>query len=147
MSTCPQLSTLFNPMHITEPLDISNHHSHIRVPHHLKCISLQGFWMILIRCRTVGDGNPSGWLFFGFLVVLSQTHNPKTRHKVRRTSYKMAKIAQIKSTHLQPDHQFRASHVRRSPNTPDTAYIFDSDTDTQFLLDVDVSSFSGSGIG
>ena len=43
MRTCPQLRTLFNPRNVPEPLDLSNHHSHRRLPHHLKCISSQGF--------------------------------------------------------------------------------------------------------
>ena len=59
----------------------------------------------------------------------------------------MAKTAWIKSTHLQPDHHFLASHVRHAPKTPGPTNTSDSDTYTPFLSDADVSSFSGSGIG
>ena len=59
----------------------------------------------------------------------------------------MAKIARIKSAHLQPDHHFLASHVWHTPNMPNTSDTSDSDTDPPFLPDAYVSSFSGSGIG
>ena len=59
----------------------------------------------------------------------------------------MAKIARIKSARLQPDHHFLANHVQHSPDTPDTANTSDYVTDTPFLLDTALSSFSGSGIG
>ena len=58
----------------------------------------------------------------------------------------MAKIAQIKSAHLQPDHHFLERHVCHSPDTPDTSKTSDSYTDTLFLPDASVSSFSDSGI-
>ena len=90
---------------------------------------------------------PAVGFFSTFLVLLSQPHNPKTMYKLRRTWYKMAKIAQIKSAHLQPDHHFIESHVWHSSNTPnntDTSYY---DTDIPLLPDAYVSSFRGSGIG
>ena len=86
-----------------------------------------------------------GFLFF--LVLLSQPHNPKALYKLRRTWYKMAKINRIKSVHLQPDHHFFAIHIRHPPNTSNTANTYDSDTDTPFLSDAAVPSFSGSGVG
>ena len=59
----------------------------------------------------------------------------------------MAKIAQIKSAHLQPEHHILVSQLQHSPNMPDTADTSDSDTDTPFLLEADVSSFRDSVIG
>ena len=134
-------------MYILEPLYLSSHHSHRRVPHQFKCIISQKNWIILIGCRTDGDLKAGGWLFLIVLVILSQPHNPKTLYKLRRTWYKMDKIARIKSAHLQPDHHFLTRHVWHSPDTPDTTDTSDSDTYTPFLPDTVVSSFSGSGIG
>ena len=139
--------TLFNPMHITEPLDLSNNHSHRRVPHQFKCISYQGCWMILIGCRRDRNWKSGGWIILVFLVLLSHPHNSKTLYKLSRIWYKMAEIVQIKSAHLQPDHHLLASHVLHAPLMPDTADTSDSDTDTPFLPDTAVSSFSDSGIG
>ena len=51
----------------------------------------------------------------------------------------MAKIARIKSTHLQPDHHFLESHARHSPDTSNTANTYDSDNDNPFLSDAYVS--------
>ena len=59
----------------------------------------------------------------------------------------MAKISQIKSAHLQPDHQFLARHVQHAPITSDTDNISEYDNDTPFPPDADVSSFRGNGIG
>ena len=53
-------------MYIPELLDLSDHCSHRRVPHHLKFISSQGFWMIMIGCRTDGDLKAGGWVFLIF---------------------------------------------------------------------------------
>ena len=50
----------------------------------------------------------------------------------------MAKIAQIKSAHLQPDHRFLAGYARRLPKPPDTDNTSNSDTDTPFLPDAAV---------
>ena len=52
-----------------ELLDLSNHHSHRRVPHHFKHISSQGFWMILIGRRTDGYWKPGGCLSPIFLAL------------------------------------------------------------------------------
>ena len=49
------MRTLFNPMNILELLDLSYHCSHRGVPRHLKGISSQGCWMILVGCRIDGD--------------------------------------------------------------------------------------------
>ena len=145
MRTSTQFMTLFNSVYIPEPLDLLNRHNHSRVTQHLKCvtqhlkcISSQGYWMILIGHRIDGDWKAGSWLFPNYLVLLSQSHNPKTLYKFRRAWYKMAKIAQIKSSHLQPDHHFLVSHVQHSLNMPDTADTSGFDT---------VLSFSTSGIG
>ena len=58
----------------------------------------------------------------------------------------MARIAQIKSARLQPDHHLFVSHIRHSPDTPYNLDTSDSDTDTPFLPYTAVSSFSCSGI-
>ena len=134
-------------MYIMEPLDLSNQHIHRRVTRHLKCIISQGGWMILIECRIDGDWKSGSWFFSVFLVLLSQPRNPKTLYKLRRTWYQMSKIAWIKSANLQPYHHFLASYARHSPNMPNTDDTSNSDTDAPFLLDADVSSFSGSGVG
>ena len=84
--------------------------------------------------------------FLAFLVLLSQSHNPKTLYKLRRTWYKMAKIARIKSVPLQPDHHFLVGHFRHAPKIPDTADTSDFDTDTPLFPDTYVPSFSGIGI-
>ena len=84
---------------------------------------------------------------FIFLVLFSQPHDLKTLYKLRITWYKIDKIAGIKSTHLQPDHHFLASHVLHAPNTHDSADNSDSDNDNPSLPDAAVSSFSGSGVG
>ena len=96
--------TPFNPMYIPEPLDLSNDHKHRCVPHHLKYISSQGCWIILIWYRIYGDWKSGGWISSGFFVLVSQPHNPKTLYKLRRTWFKMSKIARIKSAHFQPYH-------------------------------------------
>ena len=83
--------------------------------------------------------NPAVGFFPDFLVLLSQPHKPKIMYKLRRTWYKTAKIARIKSAHLQPDHHFLARHVRHYPDMPDNAYTSDSGTDTPFLPDTAVS--------
>ena len=59
----------------------------------------------------------------------------------------MAKITQIKSSHLKPDHHFLVSHVHHSLNIPDTADTSGFETDTPFHPDAAVLSFRGSGIG
>ena len=66
LSTCPWLRTRFNPMYIPEPLDLWNHHSHRCVTHHLKCISSQGFWIVLIGFRTDLYWKAGGWIFWCF---------------------------------------------------------------------------------
>ena len=50
----------------------------------------------------------------------------------------MAKIAQIKSAHLQPDHRFLAGYVRHFPKPPNTDDTSNSDTDTPLLPDAAV---------
>ena len=86
--------------------------------------------------------------FFRFFWYFCPTLiNPKTLYKLRRTWYKMAKKAQIKSAHLQPDHQFFESHILLSPNTYDNSDTSESEIDIPFLPDTSISSFNSNGIG
>ena len=55
-------------MYIPELLDLSYHRIGRCVPCHLKGISSQGCWMILIGCRTYGYWKSGGWLFLFFWV-------------------------------------------------------------------------------
>ena len=101
------------------------------------------FWLDI---EQMDIGKPAT-CFFDFFGTFSQPHNSKPLYKLRRTWYRMARIAQIKFAHLQLDHHFLASHVRHSPNMTDTTDTSESETDTPFLTEAAVSSFSGSGIG
>ena len=125
LRTCPQLRTLFNTMYILELLDLSYYRSQRRFPHHLKGISSQGCWMILIGCRTYGDWKAGGWVFFDFLVL--------KKGGLWRFLRRICNQATLS--------------LRSMSNTPNTADTYDSDTDTPFPTDTYVSSFSGSGIG
>ena len=53
-------------MYILEVLDLSYHRSYRRVPHHLKHVSSQGCWMILIGYRTDGYWKAGGCFFSSF---------------------------------------------------------------------------------
>ena len=83
--------------------------------------------------------------FFWYFCPILITH--KTLYKLRRTWNKIAKVAWIKSSHLQPDHHLLLSHVWNAPDMPNTSDTSDSDTNTLFPPDADVSPFGGSGIG
>ena len=67
-------------------------------------------WILKIQCLPFS--------FFGYFCPSLIT--PKTLYKIRRTWYKISKIARIKSAHLQPDHHFIASHTQHPPPTRPT---------------------------
>ena len=56
-------------MYIPELSYLTDHCSHRSVPHHLRRISSQRCWMILIECRTDGYWKSGSWIFPIVLVI------------------------------------------------------------------------------
>ena len=111
-------------MYILELLDLSYHRSHRRVPHHLKHIIYQGFWMILIGCRTDGYWKSSGWIFSGFLVLRKGGLWRFLRRICDQTTLSL----------------------QATYGTPENYDTYVYETEIPFLNNIDVSSFSVSGI-
>ena len=103
---------------------MSYHRSHRRVPHHMKRISSQGCWIILIGCITYGGWKPGDCFPPIYLVLIKGDLWSFLRHIFNQTNLLL----------------------RATSDTTDIADTSDSDTDTPFPLDTSISSFSGSGI-